>query len=74
MSVRISLGSAFQKRGPMVDIRAGGVTRSEAEHHLCVREGVQLSGNSVGLGGAQRWKYLVHRYFKEVLWNLISCH
>lgn len=34
--VRISLGSAFQERGPIVDIRAGGVTRSEAEHHLCV--------------------------------------
>lgn len=30
MSVRISLGSAFQKRGSMVDIRAGGVTTSEA--------------------------------------------
>lgn len=38
------------------------------------KEGVQLSGISVGLGGAQRWKYLVHRYFKEVLMNLISCH
>ncbi len=66
VNIWMSCGSAFQSLGaerlkdlsPMVDRRAGGVERREAEEDRSVWEGVYISRSSVGYGGARLWRAL----------------